>query len=191
MFGSSRRIVELCLDLLTSRAPFPRVLDFGSGDGWFAKRFLELGVGEIITPVDVSRRKVCYVEPTLYTGTLLPFESRLFDLVYSIDVLHHCSDPMESLDELLRCAKGYLLIKDHTYETLADRLLLCCMDEVANRAKGVKCCYAYQQRWLWLDHIVRSGFCVESLLCPAPIHSNPIGCITNRLQFIALCRRIC
>jgi 2-polyprenyl-3-methyl-5-hydroxy-6-metoxy-1,4-benzoquinol methylase len=80
-------------ELLAERGPIGRTLDFGSGDGWFASELRAAGqVGEL-TAIDVKRRPISIVEPMIYDGGRLPFDDRAFDLIYSVDVLHHCPEP--------------------------------------------------------------------------------------------------
>src|SRR5688572_23085810 len=95
----------------------PRVLDFGAGDGWIANELASRGVGAQIECVDVVRRPDSFSDVQVYDGERLPFEDHSFDLVYSVDVLHHCPDPAASLRDVLRCSRRYALLKDHTWRT--------------------------------------------------------------------------
>ena len=141
-----QRILPMLLELLRERAPVGRTLDFGSGDGWFAKQLGESGlIGELV-PVDVKARPNSFVEPQLYDGKRLPFADRSFDLVYSVDVLHHCPDPEAGLRDLARCSSQLLLLKDHTWRTRLGKLTLAVLDEIGNRKFGIPCLYKYQQR---------------------------------------------
>jgi SAM-dependent methyltransferase len=184
-----RRILTLLHSLLEPYLPLASALDFGSGDGWFARSVHENGIATKIRPVDVQRRLRCVTEPQLYDGRRLPFADRSFELVYSIDVLHHCPDPRASLRDALRCAGRYFLLKDHTYRTLGGRLTLCLLDEIGNRRFGVPSLYKYQHRWEWSGWIEAEGFVLERLVHPAACHTGPLGWATNALQFIALWRR--
>lgn len=184
-----RHILTLLRPLMASRAPLGRVLDFGSGPGWFAHTLQEERLASEIVAVDIERRDRCYVEPILYDGQQLPFKNRSFDMVYSVDVLHHCTSPRASLKELLRCADKYVLLKDHTYRKFLSRLFLCLLDELGNRRFGVRCLYNYQHGWEWFRWIEQEGFVLEQLIHPAFCHTSLLGRQINRFEFVALWRR--
>jgi SAM-dependent methyltransferase len=185
-----RQRIRAAVDqLLRPLAPIPTALDFGSGDGWFADQFQSSGLVGEITPVDVQLRPNVLRKPQLYDGSRLPFADRSFDLVYCVDVLHHCPDPPASLRDLLRCGRRYFLMKDHTYRGPLGYAALCALDEVGNRKFGIPCRYKYQRRWDW-DPVIRdAGYEPISLTHPAKCHTGLLGWATNRLQFIGLWRR--
>jgi len=187
--GYRRRIYRLCHTLLEPYMPFSTAFDFGSGDGWFAKRFRQDGIANKVVAIDVHRQKYCYVEPLLYSGERLPFDDHSFELTYSIDVLHHCPDPLASLRDVLRCTDKYFVIKDHTYQTFPGWLTLCYLDEVGNRCFGIKNTYNYQKGWQWSSCLEDEGFVLNDLVHPACCHPKPMSWVTNSLQFVALWRR--
>ncbi len=124
--------------ILEAHGPLGRVLDFGCGDGWFASQVLAKQRARELVPLDVKRREHVFVEPLVCApDTPLPFPDAAFDLAYSVDVLHHCSDPFMQLDELTRVSRRYLLIKDHNYSSAAGRLALAVLDELGNRKFGI------------------------------------------------------
>jgi SAM-dependent methyltransferase len=184
-----RRVLPLLLDLLRERAPVGRALDFGSGDGWFAQELRASGLVREVIPVDVKRREQVVTEPLLYDGRALPFPDRSFDLVYSVDVLHHCPDPEASLRDLVRCSNRLLLLKDHTWRTRLGKLGLAVLDELGNRKFGIPCLYRYQHCWDWFRTIEAAGFRLVTLIHPAPCHVGLLGRLTNPLQFAALWER--
>src|SRR5262245_27639099 len=83
--------------LLEPVAPVERALDFGSGDGWFAHALIAEGLAKDVVAIDVHKRKHTVVEPALYDGTRLPYADKSFDLVYTVDVLHHTPSPPVTL----------------------------------------------------------------------------------------------
>lgn len=184
-----RRILAMLRPLLAPHAPFSKVLDYGSGDGLFARLFAEEGIAEEVVPVDVQLRSKCHVDPVIYDGTKLPFDDRSFELVYAMDVLHHCDDPQACLRDLARCSSKYVLIKDHTYEKSLGRFTLGLLDEIGNRRFGIPCRYHYQQGWEWSEWLQDEGFVADELCHPAPCHAGPVGRWLNQLEFIALWRR--
>ena len=163
------------------------VLDFGCGDGWFSEKVKESGFAKNLTSLDVKRRKFSYVEPIIYQGgSKLPFQEDFFDLVYSIDVLHHCSNPISYLDELAKVSKRYILIKDHTYSTLVGKLTLAVLDEIGNRKFGIPSNYLYQKSWEWEEYLMGRGWVLKSKVWPERCHTGVLGKLTNQFQYMSL-----
>jgi SAM-dependent methyltransferase len=185
-----QRILPKLVEVLRSKSPVDSALDFGSGDGWFAQQMRQSGLIRELTPVDVKLRETVVTAPHLYDGKRLPFPDRSFDLVYSVDVLHHCPDPAESLRDLVRCAGRLVLLKDHTWRTRLGKWGLAVLDELGNRQFGIPCLYRYQHRWDWFPIIEREGFRLVQLIHPVPCHVGVLGRLTNPLQFIALWERV-
>lgn len=185
-----QRIWSQLEPILRACGPLVNVLDFGSGDGWFASQARASHIGTTLTPVDIKRREHVFVEPTLYAPDApLPFANRHFDLVYAVDVLHHCSAPFKQLDELCRVSGRYLLIKDHTYSSKLGQWALAVLDEVGNRRFGIPSPYHYQLNWAWRTHLTEIGWQEVRLIHPCRCHTGPLGLLTNHLQFIALYER--
>jgi SAM-dependent methyltransferase len=184
-----RHILTLLRPLLEQHVPFGRALDYGSGDGLFAKVFGDEQIADEVVPVDVQYRKMCWVEPVLYDGKRLPFDDRSFELVYAMDVLHHCDDPRTSIAEMARCSSKYVLIKDHTYQKPIGKLTLCLLDEIGNRRFGVPSLYNYQRGREWSPWLEEEGFVLEKVIHPAACHFSLVGKFLNRLEFIALWMR--
>lgn len=189
MNGYRCRIRDALADLLRPIAPLATALDFGSGDGWFADQFHAAGLFREVVPIDVQLRSQTVRAPQLYDGTRLPFADRSFDVVYCVDVLHHCPDPVASLRDLLRCGRNYFLIKDHTYRGPLGYLTLCALDEIGNRRFGIPSRYKYQKDWEWRPVIEAAEYELVRLIHPVACHRGPLGWATNRLQFIGLWRR--
>jgi hypothetical protein len=184
-----RRILEMFRAVLAPHAPVERGLDFGGGDGWFAWSLQQAGLVREMTAVDVVARSTTFAPVALYDGKRLPFDDRSFDLVSSIDVLHHCPSPRESLVELLRCSRRFFLLKDHTYRTRTGKLALCLLDEIGNRRFGIPSPYHYQKGWEWSSWIEEAGFVQRAIIHPARCHTGLLGWATNALQVISLWER--
>ncbi len=184
------RVWSLLHDLVATRGPYLNVLDFGSGDGWFASKFKASGLVEKLVPLDVKRRESVFVEPQLYGGDVLPFEDKAFDLVYAVDVLHHCPDPMKQLADLARCSSRFLMLKDHNYQTQVGRYTLAVLDEIGNRRFGIPSPYRYQRNWAWHLHLLSSGWSAVAYIHPAICHTGILGELTNGLQYVALYERV-
>jgi SAM-dependent methyltransferase len=189
MSAYRRRLLQMFRDVLQPIAPLGSALDFGCGDGWFTDAFRREGLAGEVLGVDVQERQHCFVRPLLYDGRRVPVADAAFDLVSSIDVLHHCPDPVASLQEALRCTGRFFLLKDHTYESHTGKLALCLLDELGNRRFGVPSPYHYQRGWEWFPVIEAAGLRLRHLIHPAPCHRGPLGWTTNALQFIALWER--
>jgi SAM-dependent methyltransferase len=176
--------------ILARLPPSTCALDFGAGDGWFARELARTGhIGRVV-PIDVRAWPGAITPSLQFDGVRVPFRDRSFDLVYAIDVMHHCSDPVAALDEVLRCTGRFFLIKDHTYRNAVEWSALSAMDEIGNRRFGVPSRYRYQHRWSWNPLIERRGFELDTMIHPLRCHSGLLGALTNQLQFLALWRRV-
>jgi hypothetical protein len=171
---------------LESIGPIESALDFGSGDGWFAHQMRSSNLASAVHPLDVKRRAHVFAEPQIYDGNRLPFHDGAFDLVYSVDVLHHCTNPLQQLDDLMRCTRRFLLLKDHTYETFLGRYALAVMDELGNRRFGIPSVYQYQHGKSWHLHLLKAGFVPIRFIHPMLCHTGVLGALTNSLQYLAL-----
>jgi SAM-dependent methyltransferase len=183
------RILDSFRTVLQPFAPLRHGLDFGGGDGWFAWSLQQAGLAQQVTAVDVQPRPHTFTQVTIYDGQRLPFADRAFDLVSSVDVLHHCPDPRASLTDLLRCADRFFLLKDHTYRGAAGKLALCLLDEIGNRRFGIPSPYHYQKDWEWSAWIEEAGFELRQVVYPVRCHVGPLGWATNALQFVSLWER--
>lgn len=181
-----QQIFSLIYSRLNPLGPLNNALDFGSGDGWFTNMFATEGLVKNVVAIDVKHLLHAQIVPLIYKGDKLPFEDKLFDLVYSIDSLHHCNNPKNSLKELARCSKKYILIKDHTYETFSDWLALCALDIKGNWGTGVECFYNYQHRFEWLNSLEQEDFKLEWFIYPMQCCSGLIGSLTKGFQFMGL-----
>ncbi|WP_408889446.1 class I SAM-dependent methyltransferase [Myxococcus faecalis] len=182
-------VLALMEQVLSGLPRFERALDFGSGDGWFARHVTERGWAREVVPVDVQRREQVLVEPVLYDGRTLPFGDRAFPFTYSIDVVHHAPDPEAALREVLRCTGEYFLLKDHTYRSKAGYWTLCALDELGNRRFGVPSRYQYQHEWSWMPVMAREGFVLQSFIHPAECEKGPLR-VFNPFQFVGLWKRV-
>jgi len=168
----------------------PKLLDFGSGDGWFASMMAKELPTASITPLDIKRRDAVLVEPYIHDpGKPLPFADREFDLVYAVDVLHHCEVPADKLRELIRVADQYILLKDHNYGTFAGKAALAVLDELGNKKFGIPSLYKYQQNWNWEPILREAGWMRVNFIYPLQCHVGPLGWVTNKLQYLSLYKR--
>lgn len=178
------RSINTVLDL----APDAKTaLDFGSGDGWYSRNLTESGRFDDLKAIDVKLRDHVYFTPMLYgTDEKLPFSEAEFDLVYAVDVLHHCPSPLASLAEIARVCGKYIVIKDHTYSSWVGRFTLSVLDELGNRRFGIPSPHHYQRDREWNDALKKSGWTETFRISPALCHTGILGTLTNSLQFISL-----
>ena len=190
MSAYQERVLAHTLRLITPLGHLQSVLDFGCGSGWYARALTERGIANEIKGVEVQRRKETYIEPILYDGVRLPFEDRRFDLVYAMDVIHHCPSPTTSLVEAARCARKYFLLKDHVHFSIGQKLLLTMLDELGNRKFGIPSPGNYQKAWEWLPVLTKAGFKLETLVHPSPCNGPLLDSIAAPTQFLALWSRV-
>jgi SAM-dependent methyltransferase len=183
------RILEQLKAALAPLGPLDSALDFGSGDGFFAHSLGAQTKIARITPVDVVERAQSFVRPQLYDGGRLPFGDRSFDLAYSIDVVHHCPDPMAALADLARCTRRWLLLKDHQHGGPVGNFTLAVLDELGNRRFDIPSPYRYQRDWQWVQWIEANGFVRRTFMHPMRCHTGLLA-LTNRLQFMGLWERV-
>jgi SAM-dependent methyltransferase len=103
--------------------PPAHVLDVGCGTGALAARLAAdgyemTGVDPSAGMLEVLRRRAPRVRAQVASGTDLPFEDGVFDLVYCVAVMHHIADPgavRATLGEMVRVARpgGRVLVWDH------------------------------------------------------------------------------
>jgi SAM-dependent methyltransferase len=184
-----RRILDQLGAALAPLGPIGPVLDFGSGDGFFAHELPKRAPLQGVTPVDVVERAHSFVKPQLYDGQRLPFADGHFELAYSVDVVHHCPDPLAALADLARCTRRWLLLKDHQHDGALGGFTLAVLDELGNRRFGIPSPYRYQRRWEWVRWIEARGFVRRAFVHPMRCHSGPLA-LTNGLQFMGLWERI-
>jgi SAM-dependent methyltransferase len=182
-----RAVFDHLSRLLARRGRYPRALDFGSGDGWIAQQLMARGAADELVAVDVQRRRREVITPTLYDGRRLPFADRAFDLVYAVDVLHHCPEPTAALREMLRVCRGDVLLKDHSYRNRRQWLLLAVLDEIGNRRFGVPSRYRYQREWEWLPVLAEQGF--RQLVLEHPLVCDPRLPWVAPVQFVGMWSR--
>jgi ubiquinone/menaquinone biosynthesis C-methylase UbiE len=105
------------------------ILEVGTGKGYFA--ILLAKEGYRFTSIDISQEEQNYAKSILRHLNLerfvdfriedaekLSFKDESFDVIFSINTLHHMSNPKRSIDEMIRLvsATGKIVLSDFTEE---------------------------------------------------------------------------
>lgn len=104
-----------------------RILEVGTGKGHFALALAKRGIP--FTSLDISKKESAlagrylkfhklkrFVQLRVENKKRLPFPDQSFDVVFSVNALHHFENPLESLEEFVRILKpkGRLVLSDFT-----------------------------------------------------------------------------
>lgn len=133
------------------------VLDVGAGTGEMAQAISSFRPELIFSGVDVYIRPKTFIPVVKYDGDRLPFDDDSFDAVITVDVLHHCDDPVAVLKECARVSKRFVIIKDHVSDSVYDEKILAFMDWVGNSAHGVVLPYNYLSTSDWASAFDKAG----------------------------------
>ena len=133
------------------------VLDVGAGTGEMAQAISSFRPELIFSGVDVYIRPKTFIPVVKYDGDRLPFDDDSFDAVITVDVLHHCDDPVAVLKECARVSKKFVIIKDHVSDSVYDEKILAFMDWVGNSAHGVVLPYNYLSTSDWASAFDKAG----------------------------------
>ncbi|MEI6797826.1 MAG: class I SAM-dependent methyltransferase [Pseudomonadota bacterium] len=153
----NRRVKVLskaCCDMMETGGS---VLDVGCGDGTVALSILSHRPDLNIVGVDVFLRPKVAIPAIIYNGTKIPYDTKTFDYVMIVDVLHHTDNPVAVLSECLRVSKKGVIIKDHLLTGFAARQTLRFMDWVGNRGHDVRLPYNYLSEDGWKDVFEGAG----------------------------------
>lgn len=103
------RLKVIYEQLLTEDLTGKRLLDAGSGTGWFSRGAVERGA--LVTSLDVGLNlleqvgKKCQSRRCQGSICALPFPDRTFDVVVSSEVIEHVPEPRMAVHELARVLK--------------------------------------------------------------------------------------
>lgn len=132
------------------------ILDVGSSCGRLASQLMKR-VGCKIEGIDVLLQPHAYIPVQQYDGCHFPFCENSFDGVMMVDMLHHTTYHEQVLREAVRVSRRYLLIKDHFWETHADKAGLRFADYIANAPYGIDLPYNYLRIAEWVQMFNQLG----------------------------------
>ena len=153
------------------------MLDVGAGTGEMAFAVNNFRPELTVSGVDVYIRPKTFVPVVKYDGDVLPFGDASFDAVMSVDVLHHCNDPVAVLKECARVSKRYVIIKDHIADSNYDFKVLSFMDWVGNRAHGVVLPYNYLSSSAWQTAFDEAGLNIVQSVKNLELYPMPFDLI--------------
>jgi len=109
-------------DLVLSTRPDDchHILEFGAGDGAFARKFAEQGTRIDCVEIDGDLREIVRKAAASVYADIGAVESSRYDFVYSINVIEHISDLDQTLIELYRVVRpgGRIFIFVPAFEML-------------------------------------------------------------------------
>jgi 2-polyprenyl-3-methyl-5-hydroxy-6-metoxy-1,4-benzoquinol methylase len=162
-YDLNKRLMVVFDELLTDSIYGKKLLDAGSGTGWFSKYAEEKGA--LVTSIDVGENLLNKVaekcKSTCIKGSILemPFPDNSFDFIVSSEVIEHTPDPLLAFDELYRVLKpgGKLIL------TTPNKLWYFAI-YIANKLKIRP--YDGYENWIsWREmnkKVIKTGFVIES-----------------------------
>lgn len=115
---TAEMINALTTDLSGPNLDGARVLDVGGGPGYFAAEFGRRGAQYLSVEPDAGEMAAAGLSgygSVRGDGSHLPFQTGVFDIVYSSNVVEHTPDPWGMGEEMIRVAKpGGLVIMSYT-----------------------------------------------------------------------------
>jgi len=126
----SKRLAFPRWQLVKSHVKSRKILDVGLGMGTFAKCMLDDGFN--VTGIDIDNTSLYNeIKPIIYDGKKIPLKDNSFDNATIICVLHHCSNQIQVLKEVMRVSKKAIIIED-TYRDNLEHILIAIRDSIEN-----------------------------------------------------------
>ena len=150
------RIDRYTVEAVLSRIPrdLASVLDYGCGQGSKILVLEEMFPNSRVFGIDISnealekaRRRFPNCQFTLFDGNVSPFQSQVFDLVFSWHVLEHCRNLEETVNDMSR------LVRDGAYLCA---ILPCgnpgsIAEKIARLVNGEELSMSGEMRWTYED----------------------------------------
>ena len=116
------RYTQALFDLVLRARPADcrHILEFGAGDGAFARKFAQQGAGIDCVEIDAGLRQVLQKAGASVFSDIREVESARYDFLYSINVIEHISDVDDALAQLYRAVRpgGTIFIFVPAFEML-------------------------------------------------------------------------
>ena len=141
-----KRLAEIVASLCEENS---YILDFGCSDGCTAKMIMELKPSLNIVGVDIQCNGTAQIPRTIYDGKKIPYPDNTFDIVLSLDVLHHTEEMASLIEEMKRVSRKYIIIKDHMVYSTYSRWLVGLSDFVSNVPYGINCAFNFPTPEQW------------------------------------------
>lgn len=138
------------------------VLDVGCDDGTMAILIKEKKPNLNINGIDIQENRECKIHKKLYDGKKIPYEDNSFDVVMSIDVLHHTNNIKFLLEEMKRVSKKYIILKDHIIDSRISKWGISIFDYLSNLPYGIKCTFNYLTEEEWIKYFNELGLKIVS-----------------------------
>ena len=133
------------------------ILDVGCDDGVVSKLIMDLNPSLKIVGVDIQSDRPSRIPKKVYDGKRLPYSDNSFDVVISINVLHHVKDIPSLLKEMTRVSSKHVIIKDFVTYSIFSKIYHCIFDYVTTLAYGIKCVYNFPSYREWNHYFEKSG----------------------------------
>lgn len=125
------------------------ILDYGCDNGSTAKMIMNFNPTLKIVGIDIQSNRPSKIPRKIYDGKKIPFPDNTFDIVISLDVLHHTKNISDNIKEMKRVSKKYLIIKDHMIYSIFSKLLIGFSDYISNVPYGIKCSFNFPTSEKW------------------------------------------
>lgn len=161
-YDLEKRVRILYDHLLPEDLSGKRLLDAGSGTGWFSLRATERGAK--VTSIDVGLNllrevgRKCSTDRTVADICNLPFPDRRFDVVVSSEVIEHVPEPKRAVSELARVLKPGGLLALTTPNRVWHFAIVLANQLGARPYQGHENWVGYRELRTWIEH---SGLRVE------------------------------
>lgn len=183
----NRRANALAAHLAALLPASAGVLDVGAGNGMLAQAVMSRRPDVTIRAIDTKLWPDRVVDVAEFDGIRIPFPDRSFDVCLISDVLHHCSNARELLQEMVRVTRRQVVIKDHVADSRFDYHLLKLMDWFGNRGHEVPMTYDYWPWRRWEDAFADLGLELQELRTRLGLYPMPLSVLLDRkLHFIAV-----
>lgn len=136
-------------------------LDVGCGNGKISSNIQESCPQIKIEGLEIIVREKTAIQTSQYDGQKIPYADKSRDFIMLIDVLHHTDHCDILLKESIRCAREFILIKDHICDNIWDEKRLRFMDYFGNIADGVPLPYNYFSKAQWNKKFHEHGLIAE------------------------------